>query len=48
MADTVVYQSRQKLKETQGQILQQCGHRYFENVTYCKGMKFVSLECRSE
>ena len=30
MADTVVYQSKQKLKETQSQLLKQCGHHFLK------------------
>ena len=28
LADTMLYQSKQKLKETQGQFLPQCGHLF--------------------
>ena len=30
VAHTMVYQSKQKLRETQGQFLPQCGHRFLK------------------
>ena len=44
MADTMVCQSKQELKETQGQFLPHGGHCSLKEFKILRGMKFCSLE----
>ena len=37
MAETMVYQPKKKLKESQGEFLPKCDHLFLKNVIYCKG-----------